>query len=158
MWRPFVFQKMSTFLLSVFFSFTFACMAQAIPPSDLTLEYDQAAKTLHIHMTHISANVRKHHIRRIEVFKNDELVKAIRLVIQDTGRELSQDVSVEAKKGDVLRIKAICNQAGTAESSITVSEGNEAQEKDSGKKKIQKVQKIPAAEAEPAMEEKKSGY
>lgn len=153
-----MFQKMSIFLLSVFFGLYFACIARAIPPSDLTLEYDEAVKTLHIHMTHISTNVHKHHIRRIEVFKNDELVKAIRLVTQDTGRKLSQDIPVEAKKGDVLRIKAICNQAGTAESSITVSEGSGAQEKDSVKSKIQKVHKNPAAEAEPAMKEKKSGY
>lgn len=149
---------MSTFFLSVFFSLAFVCMAQATPPRDLTLEYDQAAQKLHIHMTHISANVRKHHIRRIEIFKNDELVKAIRLVIQDTGRELSQDVSVEAKKGDVLRIKAICNQAGTAESSITVSEENGAQGKENVKNKAQKIQETPAAEAKPAMEKKKSGY
>ena len=149
---------MLAYFLSVFFSLTFVFMAQATPPRDLTLEYDQAARTLHIHMTHISANVRKHHIRRIEVFKNDELVKAIRLVIQDTGRELSQDVTVEAKKGDVLRVKAICNQAGTAESSITVSEGDGVQGKVGGKSKTQKVQKTPAVEAEPAVEEKKSGY
>ncbi len=153
-----MFQKMSTLFLSVFFSLTFVCIAQATPPRDLTLEYDQAAKTLHIHMTHISANAHKHHIRRIEVFKNDELVKAIRLVTQDTGRELSQDVTVEAKKGDVLRIKAICNQAGTAESSLTVSEEDGAQGKENVKNKAQRIQKPSAAEAKPAMEEKKSGY
>ena len=132
----------------IFFGVTFlASISWAIPPSELTLEYDSASKVLHIHIVHISANVHKHYIRNIEISKNGQSIKNIRLVSQDTGREVSQDYAMDAKEGDVIAVKAICNQAGTEEATITIAPAEKKSDKSDPQKNDSK--KIDSDKADP---------
>ncbi len=147
-----MFKKIFTIISGVFLSFYFLNSVQATPPRNLELDYDQTNKVLHVHLTHISTNVYDHYIRQIIVYKNDQSVKVLRLVKQNTGRELRQDIPIDAKLGDVLRIKAVCNQAGTLEATITVNDQN------SMEKKVFKDQRISPTQADPSINQKKSGY
>lgn len=107
-------------------------LAWAIPPSDLKLSYSLETKTLHIEMSHVSTNLRKHHIRRIVVFKNDQEIEDLYLNTQTTASSVVQDVVLNAKDKDVIRVKAICSEAGFAEGSLTVVE--ESSDEKSGSK------------------------
>lgn len=112
-------------LFVIFMVGIFVTLSWATPPTNLTLTYDLETKTLHIEMTHVSSHLRKHYIRKILVYKNDQEVEDIRLVSQTTPSSVIRDVVLDAKDKDVIRVKAICSEAGTAEASLTVQEKTE---------------------------------
>ena len=96
--------------------------ALAHAPSKIDLTYDADKKVLHLEMTHVSTNLLKHYIRKIIIYKNEEEVQNIYLVKQTTASTVVEDVPLEAKDGDVIRVKAICAEAGYKEESLTIRE------------------------------------
>ncbi len=114
--------KIKLLLLTLLVSLSFSTLSWAVPPSEIDLSYDVATKTLHIKIIHVTRNVHKHHIRRLEISKNGELISDLKLVSQTTNSKIDQDVTIEAKSGDILTVKATCNQAGIKEESLTVAE------------------------------------
>ena len=97
----------------------------ATPPSKIILEYDQEKKILHMEFKHVSSNPRKHYLRRVFVYKND--VEAIKrdYTTQTNPQELIEDVSIELKPGDVIRVLAICSKAGRKEETLIIPEAHE---------------------------------
>ena len=63
----------------------------------------------------MTSNSRKHFIRRVVIYKNDEEVEKRSYVQQTTAAMLIEDLALEAVTGDVLRVKAVCNEAGRKE-------------------------------------------
>ena len=84
----------------------------ATPPSDMKLNYDLASKTLHIEIQHVTNNNRKHFIRKLLIENNKKEVKTIEYVSQPTPNTFSEDVALDAKKGDVIRVTATCIKGG----------------------------------------------
>lgn len=94
--------------------------ASARPPSEMNLSYDAPARNLHIEIRHVSINPRKHFIRRLLVYKNDEEVEKRAYVQQTTAAMLIEDVPLEAATGDVVRVEAVCNQAGRKDATLMI--------------------------------------
>ena len=77
------------YLLFAFIVFLVSSKSFAHPPTDLTLEYDSTKKSLHISMAHVTHHMRRHHIRKIEVYKNKEdpvVLELLGSVSQQYGR------------------------------------------------------------------------
>lgn len=92
----------------------------AHPPSDIALIYDAEKKVLVVDIKHVSDNMRKHHIRRIQVFKNDADPLEYSLVKQTSGAGLVHKVPLNAKSKDQIRVKAICSEAGYKEATLII--------------------------------------
>jgi len=107
------------FVLSVFLLCN--TTAWGHPASQIELKYDIEEQNLNIQLKHVSKNPRKHFIRRIFIYKNDEEVEVLRFVTQNSGKGLSVDVALDAQANDTIRIKTICNVAGRKEKTLVVS-------------------------------------
>lgn len=108
-------------LLATFFLFSFfVATLLAHPPTDLKISYDSDAGVLHISMTHVTSNIIKHHIRKIQVFKNDEVVLDETIAQQTSPNSMTKDVLVSAAAGDTIRVKAICSEAGIIEGTLVI--------------------------------------
>lgn len=94
--------------------------AFAIPPSDILVEYNAEGKNLHVEVKHISTNIRDHYIRRLVIYKNDIELKKFTYARQTSAAALIQDLSIDAIPGDVIRVKAICNESGPEEKTFVV--------------------------------------
>lgn len=95
--------------------------ALATPPRAIHLDYDPAKKVLSFSIDHVSSNIDKHHIRRVEVYKNDQLIHEMTLTFQKP-QGVIEELSLDAKAKDVIRVKAICNQAGYLEETLLIPE------------------------------------
>ena len=84
------------------------------------MEYNAEKKILHIEIKHISHNVNKHYIRRLIVYKKEEQVANFIYPKQPSPTQLVEDVPLEAESGDVIMVKAICNQAGPKEEAFVI--------------------------------------
>ncbi len=107
----------------IFFLVCFLCFStavQATPPSKIDLSYDENTKKLHIDITHPSSHLRKHHIRKITILKNDKQVQSINLTNQTNGNSVIDDIFIEAVKGDIIKVKAKCSDAGPKEESLII--------------------------------------
>lgn len=102
------------------FLFHFPSIAASHSPSEITFQYDFVQKKLYIEMRHVTRKTRKHYIRRLFVYKNDQEVQVFTYTHQGPVITFIQDVDLEAVKGDRLRVKAICSDAGRIEETWTV--------------------------------------
>jgi len=92
----------------------------ARPPSKIILEYDSDKEVLHVELRHVSTNVRDHFIRRLFIYVNDEKYKTISYVKQPHPTILKEDVELSVKEGDIVRVKAVCNETGKKEESLVI--------------------------------------
>ena len=107
-------------LLSMILGFVFISPSlYAHPPSEMKLNYDAKQKLLHIEIKHLSYNPREHHIRRLMIVKNDEQ-PLISYFSSQKPDGLSQDVTIDAKKGDIIYVKAYCSDSGTKEETLAI--------------------------------------
>ena len=111
---------MGLLTLAAFFFILKPVVVIAIPPDTIDLEYNKETKTLHIDLAHISKDPREHFIRKLVVFQNDKEVKVYRFNRQTSPQGLTQDVTFEALSGDVIRVLAVCNEAGRKEEEIKI--------------------------------------
>lgn len=118
---------MKIILGAVFILMMLAGTAFSHPPTEMLLSYDKETKTLHVDIKHISDSLREHHIRRLIVYRNDEEAQDMNFNTQKPPG-MDADVVVEAQPGDVLRVKAVCSEAGNKEQSLTVPEDDAAAE------------------------------
>ena len=107
------------FLLVWFFCVLMNPNSFATPPAEIRLEYDVEQKVLKVDIDHISHNPHKHFIRKIEIYKNDEEPIIKRFAAQKS-EGISVEVALEAKEQDKIRVKAVCNQAGTLEGTLII--------------------------------------
>ncbi len=95
----------------------------AHPPADLKLEYNQDTQTLHVEMKHVIGNTYDpDHIRKVEIYKNQDEPVIKYVVKQATPTSEAQDISLEAKPEDVIRVVAYSSRGGSAEATLTVPE------------------------------------
>lgn len=106
------------FILSQLFQWIIPALA--VPPSDILIEYNAEQKSLHVEVKHISHNINKHYIRRLIVYKNDIELKKFTYAKQTSATALIQDLPVDAIAGDVIRVKAICNESGPEEKTFVI--------------------------------------
>lgn len=95
-------------------------LAWGHPPAPIELQYDPQTKVLHAEIRHVTDNPRRHHIRRLYVYKNDAPIENFPYAKQTTPTSLIQDVPIEASSGDVIRVKAVCSEAGYKEETLIV--------------------------------------
>ena len=94
--------------------------AWATPPSSIELTYDPQKGNLHIEIAHAAHDPREHHIRKVEVYLNDEKPIDLYFASQTKPSALSIDIALKARAGDNIRVLAICNQAGRREETLIV--------------------------------------
>ena len=100
--------------------FIFPATVGATPPEAITMNYDAKEKMLHIEVQHNSHNLRQHHLRRIQVLKNDEEVGTINLTTQTTPSSVSVTVPLDANPGDQITVEAQCNKSGPRQEMLTI--------------------------------------
>jgi len=98
----------------------FTATASAHPPSNIKLTYDPETEILHVSLIHRSSDPRSHRIRKIILYQNDEETDHFFYPKQTNGAGLEEDLYIEVESGDVVRIKAICSEAGSGEAEITI--------------------------------------
>ena len=101
------------------FFFCLSVSALAHPPSQILLTYDKDTKMLHIDIKHVSDSLRKHHIRIVVVYKNDEEVKSFSYVTQKPPG-LEEDVLLDVVSGDTIRVKVTDTEAGPREETMVI--------------------------------------
>jgi len=117
----FILRMIKSALAVLVISLIICPMSYARPPTALDLQYDVENKILTIDVKHVTKNPRKHHIRKLVVFKNGEELEIFRYVTQATSQGFSQEFSMDTEEGDVIRVKAYCNEAGIKEELLVVT-------------------------------------
>ncbi len=101
----------------------FSFVSYTHPPTKIEMEFNNEDKILKVDVHHPVLAPRNHYINKIEVYVNDNLK-----IIQDFDHQLSKKTQkagyfiFEAKKGDVIKVKATCNKHGDKTASLTVKE------------------------------------
>ncbi len=90
------------------------------PPTSVDLTFNSDEKKLHIEVKHVSQNKRDHVIDKLVVYKNDVEANTSKFLKQTSATKLISDISLEVVPGDVLRVKAHCNEAGSREQTLIV--------------------------------------
>ena len=115
-----------TFIIGILFCLFMISSSVTVfahPPKDITIEFNKETKTLKISISHQvkDTDVKKHFVKDIKVYLNDELV------IQQTFKcQLSanaQDVSyvlIDAEKGNKIKVEAQCCIIGSLDKTITI--------------------------------------
>ncbi len=112
--------KLRIFYLSVFLFGFFIGVAGATPPSAINLTYDLDNQKLHFDITHVSRELPQHRIRKVVIYINDQEYKTLRYVTQTNGAHLIDDLTVNAKPGDSIRVVAVCSDSGRGEQTLIV--------------------------------------
>ena len=99
----------------------------AHPPTDMKLAYDTKKSLLHIEMTHVTSNMNKHYIRRIEIFKNGNKEKSMTIVKQATPSGHTEDVAFTAVSGDTIFVEAFSTGGGTGQATLVIPKGSDSQ-------------------------------
>ena len=110
---------MKTMITAVVILFFCSVYAYAHPPSEIALTYDPDTKMLHIDIKHVSDSLRKHHIRKLIIYKNDAEFKSFSYVTQKPPG-LEEDALLDAEPGDTIRVKAVCSEAGSQEATLVI--------------------------------------
>ena len=74
-------------------------------------------------ISHAVANVNTHYIYLVEIWKNDILFDSFDYTSQPSNL-FTYDYVINATNGDVLKVKASCNQGGSATESIVLTDGS----------------------------------
>ena len=97
----------------------------AHPPQDIVLEYDVNTITLNVTITHQVSNPDNHYIYKVEIKKNEVLFLTENYDSQPSTLSFTYSYSVDAQGGDVLKVTAYCNIAGSITREITVPRNGE---------------------------------
>ena len=108
--------------IALFFVCAFVKPAVAHPPRHMTLTFDSNTQTLHVEAQHTTSNITKHYIRTLHIYKNDEETGHYTYPTQTKPTMLVKDIPMQAKPGDTIRVRAICNEGGDIEETLTISE------------------------------------
>lgn len=92
----------------------------ATSPAEIELTPDMEKQILHIKVDHVSHNVKKHYIRVMEIFKNDELLDTFYFAVQPLASGVIKDVAMPLKTGDKIKVRAVCKLAGEKEATLII--------------------------------------
>lgn len=99
-----------------------AGQSYATPPQAMVVNYDPKKENLTVTITHTSYNLKKHYIRKLVVYKNNETPEEYFYKRQPSPDHFSYDISLKAKPKDVIKVKAFCVEGGSKEVMLTVPE------------------------------------
>lgn len=107
------------------FALTIFCFSPQITyadaPKDVTIKYDSSAQTLAVTITHKTLFSGMHHIKTVEIKKNDMVVSTTNYDTQPKEVPFTYTYKVEAAKGDKLEVTVTCNMSGSKTATTTVS-------------------------------------
>jgi desulfoferrodoxin (superoxide reductase-like protein) len=101
----------------------FPTSVSAHSPSGIELNYDSETNTLSVDVTHSVSDTNTHYIEEIEIFLNDVLEEEKTYTSQESTSSMSDTFIIEATDGDVIKVKAYCNQFGSYEQSLVIGDG-----------------------------------
>ena len=92
----------------------------AHPPSNMELEYMGGEGLLTVKITHRVGNPSSHYVEEVSVFKNGNLEIEEDYSEQDASNGGTYEYQLDAKNGDSIRVKAVCNRFGNLTGTIQV--------------------------------------
>lgn len=106
----------------VFFFLFFSVRASfATPPVSIDLSYDQSKGVLHVEAVHPSFNLEKSYVRLMNVYLNGQQVTTVNYYKQNDYNKFSDDVSMSAQIGDVIKVELFCSLGGDMSKELTVN-------------------------------------
>jgi len=87
--------------------------ANAHRPGSVTLDYDVDTKVLNVTISHSVSNPSKHYVDKVKIALNGELIKTFEYTSQPDDATFTYQYSIEATKGDELKVKAECSYFGS---------------------------------------------
>ena len=118
-------------VLSLFFSLIFPIsitLANNPPSQDalfpiqsVSLSYDLKTSVLHVDAVHPSDNWERDYVRMMTVSLNGQLVSTLNYYHQTKPSGFSDDVSLNAKPGDVITVHVFCTQGNSISQDLTVA-------------------------------------
>jgi hypothetical protein len=114
-------KNISCYILVIYFLLSIVSLTEATPASEIQFTFDKANKILHVNVLHVSPNIQRHYIRRLEIYKNNMIVKTYNYPAQTSPQGLKQDVPLDLKPTDTVHVKAYCIQGGTKEEVFSLS-------------------------------------
>jgi desulfoferrodoxin (superoxide reductase-like protein) len=116
-------KKNRIFIVAVLTILVFSLRTYTHPPAKIDLDFNNEEKILKVEVHHPVLLIRNHYINKIEIYLNDDLK-----IVQDFDRQLTKKTQkagyfiFEAQKGDVIKVKAICNKHGDKTATLVVQE------------------------------------
>ena len=110
-----------TFLLALTAFCFFPSSSYADAPKDVTLQYDSSIQTLSVTITHKSSFPNFHHIKTVEIKKNNAVVNTARYDTQPKEVPFTYTYKVVAAPGDKLEATATCSLSGSKTATTTVT-------------------------------------
>jgi len=115
-----------TFIIGILFCLFMISSSVTVlahPPKDIMIDFNKETKTLKISVSHPvkDTDVKKHFIKEIKVYLNDEMV--IQQTFKSQSSANAQEVSyvlIDAEKGNKIRIESQCSIMGTHDKTITI--------------------------------------
>jgi len=113
--------KILVFVVIMIFGLSLNIYSHA--PTKIDMNFNNEDKILKVEIHHPVLLPGNHYIKKIEVYLNDDLK-----IVQDFDRQITKKTQkagyfiFEAKKGDVIKVKAICNKHGDKTESLIVQE------------------------------------
>ncbi|MBF0504567.1 MAG: hypothetical protein HQL14_05630 [Candidatus Omnitrophica bacterium] len=92
----------------------------ATPPTSITQTYDLDKASLHVDAVHPSDLLDKSYVRMMTVSLNNKPVQTFYYYRQKDHAGFSEDVSLKAKVGDVIKVDLFCTQGGSLSDELTV--------------------------------------
>jgi hypothetical protein len=116
---------LSIFLIMFFLiSIPLSTNIMAHSPSSMKISYNLEAKTINATISHSVSNPNNHYVNEIEVRINEQLYETFEYTSQPGSSFTYALDSIEADVGDIIEVKAICNQGGQITRQLTIGEGN----------------------------------
>lgn len=108
-------------IISIFF---FSLNAKAHNPADMSLIYISTSNELRVTITHNVGDPNTHYIKSATVRVNGSIVITQTYISQPTTSSFTYEYNVTANIGASIQVTAVCNQGGSIERSLVVSEQN----------------------------------
>lgn len=109
----------------LFLTLTILCFSAQVSyadaPKDVTIKYDTGSQTLSVTITHKSLFSGMHHIKTVEIKKNNMVVSTTNYDTQPKDVPFTYTYKVEAAKGDKLDVTVTCNLSGSKTATLTLS-------------------------------------
>jgi hypothetical protein len=103
----------------MFLSILYIQNVSAHPPSKLNLYYNEKSNELFVNITHV-VSIDDHYIKSVEIKINGVEFNNFNYYSQPDNSFISYIYNISANDGDVIQVKATCNQFGSLTRELTV--------------------------------------
>lgn len=100
-------------IIVVLFLLVFSSFVFAHPSADIIFNYDSKAKIISVGIAHSVENLQKHFVKQIIIKVNGKNWISQNFLSQvNPNAQAASYAVVDLRKGDIVQITAICNEAG----------------------------------------------